>query len=89
MQGWKEKLLSRATKEVMIKSVIQSIPAYPMHVFRLPVSLCKDIKTMIRKLWCGSGEAKKIHWSTMCSSKSIRGMGFRDIQNFNKVMLAK
>lgn len=92
MQGWNEKLFSQAGKEVMVKSMIQSIPAYSMNVFKLSVSLCKDIKTMIRKLWWGSGVAKKIHWvkwSTLCSSKSVRGMGFRDIQNFNKVMLAK
>lgn len=47
MQGWKEKLLSQAGKEVMIKAVIQSIPTYSMSVFKLPVSLCKDIETMI------------------------------------------
>ena len=28
MQGWKEKLLSQAGKEIMIKAVIQSIPTY-------------------------------------------------------------
>lgn len=47
MQGWKEKLLSQAGKEVMIKAVIQSIPTYSMSVFKLPVSLCKEIETMI------------------------------------------
>ena len=48
MQGWKEKLLSQASKEVMIKVVIQSIPTYSMSVFELPVSLCNEIETMIR-----------------------------------------
>ena len=51
MKGWKEKLLSQAGKEIMIKAVIQSIPAYSMSVFRLPTSLCKDIEAMIKKFW--------------------------------------
>ena len=51
MRGWKEKLLSQVSKEVMIKAVIQSIPAYSVSVFRLPTSLCKDIEAMIWKFW--------------------------------------
>ena len=62
LQGWKEKLLSQAEREVMIKAVVQSIPVYSMSVFKLPVSLCKDIEAMIRKFWWGNGDAKKIHW---------------------------
>ena len=62
MQGWKEKLLSQARKEVMIKAVIQSIPAYSMSVFKLPASLCKEIEMMIRRFWWGQHDAKKIHW---------------------------
>ena len=61
MQGWKEKLLSQVGKEVMIKVVIQSIPAYSMSVFKLPTSLCKEIEMMIRRFWWGQHDAKKIH----------------------------
>ena len=59
MQGWKEKLLSQAGKEVMIKAVVQSIPTYLMSVFKLLVGLRKDIEAMIQKFWWGQGETKK------------------------------
>ena len=47
MQGWKEKLLSQADKEIMTKVVVQSIPTYSMSVFHLPIGLLKDIEAMI------------------------------------------
>ena len=51
MKGWKEKLLSQAGKEVLIKVVVQAICTYSISFFKLPVSLCKDIEAMIRKFW--------------------------------------
>jgi len=93
MQGWKKKLLSQAGKEVMIKAVVQSIPTYSMSVFRLPIGLLKDIEAVIRKFYWGCLEnSRKIHWvkwETLCSSKLVRGMGFRDLRLFNNAMFGK
>ena len=47
---------------------------------------------MIRRFWWEQGEAKEIHWvkwSSLCSSKSVKGMGFWDIKKFNNALLAK
>ncbi len=46
LQGWKEKLLSQAGHEVLIKAVIQAIPTYVMSCFKFPVKLCSEISAM-------------------------------------------
>ena len=40
LQGWEEKLLSQAGREILIKAVVQAIPTYSMCCFKLPVGLC-------------------------------------------------
>lgn len=41
-------LLSVAGKEVLIKSVAQALPTYPIGCFKLPRDLCEQIDKMIR-----------------------------------------
>ena len=93
IQGWKEKLLSQVGKEVLLKAVVQAIPAFAMGCFHLPVGLCRDIEVMIRKFWWGQrGDRRKIHWKkreTLCKPKVDGGMGFKDLCKFNEAMLAK
>ena len=52
-QGWKEKLLSQAGKEILIKLVVQAIPTYIMSCFKLPLELCAYIESLTRKFWWG------------------------------------
>lgn len=93
LQGWKEKLLSQAGREVLIKSIIQAIPTYSMSCFKLPKWLIQEIKTLIRKFWWGnSGDNRKIHWvrwECLCKAKEVKCMGFEEIEKFNDALLAK
>ncbi|XP_058753366.1 uncharacterized protein LOC131626560 [Vicia villosa] len=63
VKGWKEKLLSMAGEDVLIKSVEQAIPTYVMRYFRLLEDLCKEIESLLSRFWWGSlKEEKRIHW---------------------------
>uniref|UniRef100_A0A2N9G6M3 Reverse transcriptase domain-containing protein n=1 Tax=Fagus sylvatica TaxID=28930 RepID=A0A2N9G6M3_FAGSY len=59
--SWKEKLLTQAGKEVLIKAMIQAILTYTMHCFKLPKKLCSDLEGIIRNFWWGhKGATKKV-----------------------------
>ena len=53
LSGWKEKLLSKVRKEILIKVVAQAIPTYTMNCFKLPDSLCDELTSLIRNFWWG------------------------------------
>ena len=51
IQGWKEKLLSKAGKEVLIKAVAQAIPIFAMACFDITKEMCNQISSMIAWFW--------------------------------------
>ena len=91
--GWKEKFISKASKEVLIKTISQAIPTYSMSLFKLLKGLCNDINSIIAKYWWGQTSNEKkiywINWGQLCEPKKKGGMEFRDINAFNIAMLAK
>lgn len=93
VQGWNKKTLPQASKEILIKSVVQAVPMYPMSCFKMPVSLCAALNSIIGKFWWENGETGGgIHWGSwekLTAPKSNGGMGFRDFESFNCALLAK
>jgi hypothetical protein len=48
VSNWKNKFLSQARKEVLIKAVVQAIPSYSMSIFLLPSKVCKELNRLMQ-----------------------------------------
>ena len=60
--GWKEKFISKAGREILIKTMAQAIPTYSMSLFKLPKSICDNINSLVARYWWGQNrEERKIH----------------------------
>ena len=79
--------------EILLKSVIQSIPTYVMSCFELPVVTFEQMWKAIANQWWGVADGKrKMHWRSwewLSSPKDMGGLGFRDLSIFNQAMLGK
>lgn len=81
IEGWDKKTLSKGGKEILLKTVAQTLPNYAMSVFLLPLNLCQDLEKLMCRYWWRSSSKKEkcIHWlswENMCKRKSAGGMGF-------------
>lgn len=63
VQGWGNKHLNHTSKEVLIKSILQGIPMFTMMCFKLLVSICANLNSIISDFWWGNSDSgKRIHW---------------------------
>lgn len=90
---WKEKYISNAGREILIKMVAQAISTYSMSIFKLSKSICDGINLVLSKYWWGQTKNEKkiywINWDKLCNPMNRGGMGFCDLNAFNLAMLAK
>ncbi|CAN0919033.1 LINE-1 reverse transcriptase homolog [Linum grandiflorum] len=94
LQSWHSRKLSNGGKEVLIKAVIQALPAYSMNVFLLPDRLITELERMMNAFWWGSKKytGRGISWrkwKKLTVQKEHGGLGFRDLRGFNLAMLGK
>ena len=91
--GWKGQGLSKAAREVLVKSCLQSTPTYCMSVLQLSKKMCRNLKSISSKFWSGAANGGQIvhwvAWDYLCTRKREGGMGFRDFELFNQALLAK
>lgn len=94
VEGWDKKFLSRAGKEILVKTVAQSIPSYAMGVFLLPKDLSRNMEQQLAKFWWKSsgGHNKGVRWMAwdrLTLHKDMGGLGFRSLYDFNLALLGK
>ena len=94
LASWKAKLLSRAGRLTLIKSVLNSLPVYYMSMFKMPKAIAlKIVKLQRRFFWGGSnGESKgcpMVKWSDIELPREMGGLGVGNIMHKNLILLFK
>ncbi|KAL8094305.1 uncharacterized protein LOC141691544 [Apium graveolens] len=51
IKSWNEKNISKPSKELLIKTVAQSLPTFAMNVFLLPLELIREVKRELSKFF--------------------------------------
>ncbi|KAK4270818.1 hypothetical protein QN277_019587 [Acacia crassicarpa] len=85
---WKASCLSIAGRITLAKSVLSSIPVYPMIVAKIPVSVCHEVERIQRNFIWGHTESTHqyhpIGWDQLTLPKQYGGLGFRRLEAFNR-----
>lgn len=66
---------------------------YWASVFMLPKTVIKDIDKLLKGfLWCQGELSKgkaKVAWKVVCCPKSEGGLGIKDLEQWNEILMAK
>lgn len=93
IKNWKHNFLSQVEREILIKAILQTLPVYTISIFLFLKTLRNNLASIMEKLWWGVNDQiskiQWISWKKMGSHKSLGGMGLKDLDCFNKVLLAK
>ena len=93
--GWEFKCLSPASRLVLIKATVTSIPEYIMQCHKLLVKVCEEVNKLVRDFLWGSTsivDKKKIHlvrWNKVTNPLNLGGLGIFEMKARNSTLLAK
>lgn len=92
LASWKSKLLNKAGRLTLVKSVLTTLPTYYIQLQWLPSSICSHIDRVSRNfLWKGNSD-KGIHlvgWGKITLPKKKGGLGVQSSREANTALLGK
>ncbi|XP_026379656.1 uncharacterized protein LOC113274493 [Papaver somniferum] len=84
--------INQAGRSTLIKSVLNSLLTYQMGCIKIPTTLISKLDSLQRNFWwahrIGKG-IKFIAWDDINIPKDLRGLGFRNLENFNIALICK
>ena len=91
LPAWKGKLLNRAGRLTLVRTVLSSIPTYFLTVFNLQKWAIKQIDKIRRSfLWKGEADVGGGHclvqWAHVKKPKSSGGLGVLDLEMFSRAL---
>lgn len=93
LQNWSFRILNFSSRVVLLKSVLLSIPIYPLSILPAPKGVfCKLREIFGKFLWEGANQQRKwtlVSWQQVIKRKEEGGLGIRDLEFVNKVLWAK
>lgn len=93
LQAWKGNMLSFGEKEVLITSVLQSIPIHVLSTIVPPNCVIKELhRIFVNFFWSNKSTGRSKHWASwekICLPKEEGGLGFRSLYDVSQAKFAK
>ncbi|GJY92863.1 putative RNA-directed DNA polymerase, partial [Tanacetum coccineum] len=93
LADWKAKTMSFGGRLTLVKSVIGSLPLYYFLMFRVPLSVIKQLERIRKKFfWGGAGEGNKlswVKWEFVIASFGLGGLNIGSLRAKNLALLGK
>jgi hypothetical protein len=93
LPGWKRNLLTYSGRELLVKTVLTSMPTHFLIVYKLPAWAKKDIDRFWRSfLWRGEdpdrvkGGYCLVKWRICTRPRKWGGLGIKDLDRFGRVL---
>jgi hypothetical protein len=96
LHGWKKNFLTYPGRDLLVKTVLLTMPTYFLTVFKMPKWGFSCIDIFRRNfLWKGKDYENirrghyLVNWETCLRPKKLRGLGIKDLERFSRALMLR